>query len=102
MKLNRRMLATILLVPFAVLTIFTIATVGYVEIFNYQRHSPAGWQVFADLCVALILVLSWLVPDAQKAGRNPWGWVVATLFTGSIAPLTYLALYGRRVEIKKQ
>ena len=89
-----RTLALILLVPFVLLTLYTVQQVGYIGIFDYQRHSPAGWQVFADLVIALILVLSWLIPDAKKAGRNPIPWVVATLLLGSIGPLAYLA-FGR-------
>jgi hypothetical protein len=81
----------VLLVPFTILTLYAVAQVGYVGIFVYHRHSPAGWQVFADLVVALVLVLTWMIPDARRAGRNPWPWVVATLFLGSIGPLVYLA-----------
>ena len=33
----------------------------------------------------------WLIPEARRAGRNPWLWVIATLFHGSIGPLLYLA-----------
>jgi len=94
--IDRRTLAWILLIPFALLTLYALAEVGYVGIFDYHRHSPAGWQVFADLVVALVLVLSWLIPDARSRGRNPWPWVVLTLFLGSIGPLLYLGL--SRVE----
>jgi len=87
---TRRTLALILLVPFSVLTLYAVAQVGYVGIFEYHRHSPAGWQVFADLVVALVLVLTWLVPEARRAGRSPWPWVVVTLFLGSLGPLLYL------------
>lgn len=69
---TKRTLALILLVPFALLTLYAVQQVGYVGIFDYHRHSPAGWQVFADLVIALILVLSWLIPEARRAGRNPW------------------------------
>ncbi len=89
--INRRALAIILLIPFSALTLYAVAQVGYVGIFDYQRHSPAGWQVFADLVIALILVLTWLVPDARRNGRNPWPWVGATLLLGSLGPLLYLA-----------
>lgn len=89
---SKRTLALVLLVPFALLTLYALQQVGYVGIFDYHRHSPAGWQVFADLVIALVLVLSWMIPEARKAGRNPWPWVVATVFLGSIGPLLYLAL----------
>lgn len=86
-----RTLAVIILVPFTVLTIYAVAEVGYVGIFDYQRHSPAGWQVFVDLVIALVLVLTWMIPEARRVGRNPWPWVGLTLVAGSFGPLLYLA-----------
>lgn len=88
---NRRLLAIAILIPFTVLTVYAVAQVGYIGLIDYHRHSPAGWQVFTDLVVALILVLTWLIPEARRTGRNPWPWVVATLFLGSIGPLLYMA-----------
>ncbi|MEM7276964.1 MAG: hypothetical protein AAF385_02470 [Pseudomonadota bacterium] len=93
--IDKRTLAIILLVPFSILSVYAVHKVGYIGIFDYHRHSPAGWQVFADLVVALILVLSWMIPDAKKRGRNPIPWVVITLFLGSIGPLLYLATNTR-------
>ncbi len=94
---NVRLLAIALLIPFAILTAYAVLEVGYIGIFDYHRHSPAGWQVFADLVIALILVLCWMIPDAKKVGRNPWPWVVMTLFLGSLSPLLYLATSGKKV-----
>jgi len=85
-----RTFAIVLLIPFTALTLYAVLEVGYIGIFDYHRHSPAGWQVFADLVVALLLVLYWLIADAKKAGRNPWPWVVVTLLLGSFGPLLYL------------
>ena len=95
--LTRKAIAISLLIPFTLLTIYAVVQVGYVGIFDYQRHSPAGWQVFFDLVVALLLVLTWLVPEARQQGRNPWLWVIATLLLGSIGPLLYLAT-GKRAS----
>ena len=97
--MTKRTLAIIILIPFTLLTAYAVAQVGYVGIFDYQLHSPAGWQVMIDLFIALLLVLSYLVPEARKAGRNPWPWVVLTLFLGSIAPLLYL-VFGDRDATK--
>ncbi|MEM9529858.1 MAG: DUF2834 domain-containing protein [Pseudomonadota bacterium] len=96
---KRQLLATALLIPFTFLTVYALSQVGYVGIFDYHRHSPAGWQVFTDLVIALILVLTWLVPEARRAGRNPWPWVLGTLFLGSLAPLLYLALWPRTKNV---
>lgn len=89
-----RLIAIILLIPFLALTLYAVYSVGYIGIFDYHRHSPAGWQVFADLVVALMIVICYMVPEAKKAGKNPWPWVVVTLFLGSIGPLLYL-IFGR-------
>ncbi|MGH1374111.1 MAG: hypothetical protein ACRBBW_18870 [Cellvibrionaceae bacterium] len=90
--LNSRLLALVLLIPFSLLTLYAVSQVGYLGIFDYPRHSPAGWQIMADLVVALLLVLVWLVPHARANGRSPWPWVVLTLTLGSIGPLLYLAM----------
>ncbi len=88
---TRKLFAIVALIPFSILTAYAVMEVGYIGIFDYHRHSPAGWQVFSDLVIALLLVLVWMVPDARARGRNPWPWVVATLLLGSFAPLLYLA-----------
>jgi hypothetical protein len=92
--MHNKTLAIAILVPFSVLTAYAVMQTGYVGIFDYQRHSPAGWQVFADLVIALVLVLLWLVNDARKTGRSPWPWVALTLATGSFGPLLYILFAG--------
>lgn len=89
---NARSIAILVLIPFTLFTLYVVAEVGYVEIFTFQKQGIAGWQVMADLVVALFLVLFWMVPDARKKGRSPWLWVALTLTAGSIGPLLYLAL----------
>ena len=90
----RRTLAIALLIPFLILTAYAVQQVGYIGVVDYQLHSPAGWQVFADLVIAIILVLTWLIPEAKRNGRNPWPWVVLTVFLGSIGPLAYMVFAG--------
>ncbi len=89
---TRRKIALIILFPFTALSLYALMQVGYIGIIDYHRHSPAGWQVFTDLVIALILVMTWMIPDAKRNGRNPWLWVVLTLFLGSFGPLLYLVL----------
>lgn len=87
-----RTLAIAMLIPFLILTLYAVIDVGYIGIFDYNRHSSAGWQVFSDLVIALILVSCWMIKDAKKTGRSPWPWLAITLTLGSIGPLLYLAL----------
>lgn len=93
--MNQRIIAIVILVPFSLLSAYAVYEVGYFGILEYNIHSPAGWQVFTDLVVALVLVLTWMIPDARKSGRNPWPWVVLTLAGGSFGPLLYLASSGK-------
>ncbi len=86
----RRTLAIVILIPFSILTLYALMEVGYIGLFEYHLHSPAGWQVITDLVIACVLVLTWLIPEARRNGINPWPWVVLTVFTGSIGPLLYL------------
>ena len=86
----RKTIAIILLVPFSILTAYAVYKVGYIGVFDYQRHSPAGWQVFVDLVIACILCLLWLIPEAKRNGRNSIPFVVITLFLGAFGPLLYL------------
>ncbi len=87
-----RTISIVLLIPFTILTLYALTDVGYIGIFDYHRHSSAGWQVFADLVIALILVSCWVVKDARETGRSPWPWLAITLTLGSLGPLLYLAL----------
>jgi hypothetical protein len=90
--MTRKSVAIALLVPFAVLSAYAVYKVGYVGVIDYQLHSPAGWQVFADLVIACVLLLMWIIPDARKRGRNPWGYVLITVLAGAFGPLLYWAL----------
>ncbi len=89
--MNRRTLALGLLIPFLLLTAYALVDVGLFGIFAAIFRDSGGLQVGADLVVALILVLTWLIQDARRQDRNPWPWVVLTLIAGSISPLLYLA-----------
>jgi len=91
---NRRNFALLLLIPFLILSVYAVIQVGYIGIFDYHRHSPAGWQVFTDLIIACLLIFTWMIPEAKRNGINPWPWVVITVFLGSIGPLMYMVFAG--------
>ncbi len=85
-----RKIAIILLTPFTLLSLYAMTQVGYFGIYAHLLDGPAGWQIFADLLVALTLVFCWMVPDAKENGRSVLPWVLLTLASGSFGPLLYL------------
>jgi len=86
----RRVLIVVTLVLFGALTAVALYQHGFWGILAPHFQSTGAGQVFADLVIALILVLTWLWHDARATGRNPWPWVLATLALGSFGPLFYL------------
>lgn len=87
--MNRTLLIVILL-AFGALTAVALAHHGYLGLFKLQFQTWGGTQVFADLVIALTLVMGWMWRDARALGRNVWPWLVATLALGSFGPLLYL------------
>lgn len=75
---------------FGALSIYAVSQVGYLGIFDYHRHSPAGWQVITDLIIVCGLAIVWMVLDGRKIGRNPWPFVLITVLAGAFGPLAYL------------
>ena len=53
-------------------------------------NSYGSMQIFADLAIALVLVMVWMWHDAKNIGRNVWPWIALTLVAGSFGPLLYL------------
>ena len=77
---------------FSAFTLWVLAQTGLVGFYEQLLGTPAGMQVFADIAIALVLVLTWLWRDAQANGRRFWPYAVLTLALGSIGPLLYLLL----------
>ncbi len=92
--MNRKLIAIVLLIPLTIVSVLAMMEGGYMGIWYYQLASYAGWQVLLDLVVALMLLFTWLIPDAKANGRNPWPWFALTLAAGSFGPLLYL-IFGQ-------
>jgi len=75
---------------FSLFTAWVIWQTGLSGFFAQLFSSPAGWQIFADICIALFLVLSWMRRDARDRARLFWPWALLTVALGSIGPLLYL------------
>ena len=86
----QRTLLTVTLILFGALSAVALWQHGFWGIIAPHFRSFGGGQVFADLAIALTLVMVWLARDAKASGRKAWPWIVATLAFGSFGPLVYL------------
>jgi uncharacterized membrane protein YfcA len=86
----QRGLIVVVLVLFGALTAAALWHHGYWGIVAPHFQSFGAAQVFADLVIALVLVMVWMWRDAKATRRNPWPWIAATLALGSFGPLVYL------------
>lgn len=80
------------LAGFGALTAAALWQHGFLGILASPLQSLAAGQIFADLVIALTLVMVWIWNDARARGRVAWPWLVATLAFGSFGPLLYLLL----------
>ncbi|MDX2218441.1 MAG: DUF2834 domain-containing protein [Burkholderiales bacterium] len=78
------------LLGFGALTGIAVWNEGVVGVFSSITRSYGSMQIFADLAIALVLVMIWMWRDAKNSGRNAWPWLVLTLVAGSFGPLLYL------------
>ncbi len=86
----QRSLLVIVLILFGALSAVALWQHGFWGIVAPHFQSFGAGQVFADLVIALTLVMVWMWHDAKATGRNAWPWIVATLLVGSFSPLVYL------------
>jgi RsiW-degrading membrane proteinase PrsW (M82 family) len=97
-----RTIALLTLVSFGILTAIALWVDGVTGVFASIVSSWGSIQIYVDLLIALSIILVWLYRDAKAQGHNPWPWIVATLVTGSFAPLMYLCWCGIRPKINLQ
>lgn len=97
----QRTLLTILLALFGVLTAVALWQHGYWGILEPHFRTFGAAQVFADLVIALTIIMVWMWRDARATGRNPWPWIVATLALGSFGPLGYLVTRRPAADVER-
>ncbi|PCC98001.1 DUF2834 domain-containing protein [Halopseudomonas pelagia] len=91
--MNLKIVVTLaVLLVFGAFSLVAMSEVGYLGIW---LGGVSGWgqaQILADLIVACLLLMVWIVLDARRLGLNPWPFVLLTLLAGSFGPLLYLLL----------
>ncbi len=90
-QMNRRTIATLVLVPFLVFSLWVAWQDGPLGFVTLAGREPWALQMLLDLAIASSFAIGYMLRDAKSSGRNAWPYVVGTLAVGSIAPLLYLA-----------
>jgi len=80
----------LLLADFAAFTGWVVWQYGYVGLFDAAVANAATTQVLIDLVVACSIGMYWIWTDARARRLNPWPYLVATTFLGSIGLLAYV------------
>jgi hypothetical protein len=80
---------------FAADTAFVLIEMGYRGFVGWALYNSATRLMFADLVIALSLVMIWMLQDSRRTGRRVLPYILVTLAFGSLGPLLYLGL-GRR------
>lgn len=89
--MNPRIAALLILLgAFSALSLYAMYQVGYWGIWQAGLTDWGSAQILADLVVACLLIMGWMVTDARHRGLTVWPYLVVTLAAGCFGPLLYL------------
>ena len=80
----------LVLLDFSGFTAYAVYQYGLVGVFEQAFSNTATMLLFADLSIALSLVMLWMWRDARDRGVSVVPYVLLTLGLGSVGPLLYL------------
>lgn len=80
----------IITAAFGAYSLWALAQVGYLGLWQGGFANIGSTQITLDLIVASVLLMGFVVRDCRAQGRAWWPWVVATLLLGSFGTLGYL------------
>ena len=96
MSTKTRIVLGLVLLAFADLNAYVVWQYGYMGFLELVTANAATIAALVDLAIALSLVAVWLWGDAKKRGVSPLPYLALTAMLGSIGPLLYLVIHGRR------
>ncbi len=82
----------IVLLAFSDLTTYALYQHGVAGVVQLEMANSVTVTAFADLLIALSLIVAWMWQDARKRGVSAIPYVLLTLGFGSVGPLLYLLL----------
>ena len=88
----------VVLLDFSGLTAYALYHYGIVGVVELETANAVTVTAFADLVIALSLVVLWMWQDARERGVSVAPYVVLTLAFGSVGPLLYLIRREARVS----
>ena len=86
-----------LALPFAAYSLWALAQVGYLGLWQGGFANTGSTQITLDLIVSSLLLMLFVARDCQAQRRPWWPWALLTLAAGSFGTLAYL-LWPRRLQ----
>src|SRR5213594_2649407 len=80
----------IVLLAFGDLTAYAVYQHGVTGVVQIEMANSVTVTAFADLVIALSLIVAWMWRDARERGVSAIPYVLLTLGFGSVGPLLYL------------
>lgn len=91
-----RIVLWIVTVAFGLYSLWVLAQVGYLGIWQAGFANAGSTQVTVDLIISSALLIGFVARDAREHGRPWWPWALITLAAGSFGTLAYLLWPTRR------
>jgi len=85
-----RIVLWLITLAFGAYSLWAMAQVGYLGIWQAGFSGIGSTQVTLDLIVSSVLLVGFVARDAQATGRSWWPFALLTLVAGSFGTLAYL------------
>jgi len=99
MSTATRIVVGLILLAFADLNFYVVSQYGYSGFLELATANAATVAVLVDLTIALTFVSIWMWRDARRRGITVAPFLAVTALLGSIGPLLYLVIHGRKAEL---
>ena len=96
-----RIVLWIITLAFGAYSLWALAQVGYLGLWQGGFANIGATQITLDLVVSSVLLIGFVVRDARATGRTWWPFVVVTLVGGSFGTLAYLLWPAARRGIER-
>jgi hypothetical protein len=99
MSTGARIAVGVVLMLFADLNAYVLWQYGFMGFWELATANAATIAVMVDLTIALGFVTVWMWRDARRRGITLAPYLALTAFLGSVGPLLYVVVNGRKAEL---